>query len=204
MKRFALMVVAVLLFCLLGMGKSLEKGQLFLSTQAGITSQYGSTFQLKLDSPISRSFSLGFSFAQRKYENKIYALVIPEYVPTDDYTENTYLQTACSPFDNSQSFSLELAYHFTFIPVKRLDVFTGLGLGMDIESSRTVWSAHVDDQGGFTFKNSRSYDLSEQIFTGLNFFLTDKIGLAGRFNIRHNPLVGTVTSATLGATFRLK
>lgn len=204
MKRFALMVVLVFLFCFLSMGRGLEKGQLFLSTQAGVTTHYGSTFQLKLDSQISRSFSLGFSFAQRKYADRIYSLLNPEYVPTDHYAGNTYLLPGRSPFNNSQSFSLEVAYHFTFIPVKRLDVFTGLGIGLDIDSGRSVWSTQLNDQGNFVHKSSRSYDLSQQLFTGLNFFITEKIGLAGRFNIHHNPWIGSVASVMLGATFRLK
>jgi hypothetical protein len=204
MKRFALMAVLVLSFYLLTMGKSLEKGQLFLSTQAGVTARNGSTFQLKLDSPISRSFSLGFSFEQRKYPNKVYSLIDPEYGSTEDLPENTYLLPGYSPSNNSQSFSLEAAYHFTFIPLKSLDVFTGLGIGLDIDSGRSGWNTRIDDQGQFVHKSSRGYDFSQQLFTGLNFFITEKIGLTGCFSIRRNPLIGSVSSATLGATFRLK
>ena len=204
MKRLTVIAVLFFSFCLLSMGRSLEKGQLFFSTQAGVTAQYGSIFQLKLDSPISRSFSLGFSFEQRKYADRMYSLINPEYVPTDGYPENTYLLAGRSPANISQSFSLEAAYHFTFIPLKRLDVFTGVGIGLDIDSGRSGWSTQLDDQGKFVHKSSRGYDFSQQIFAGLNFFLTEKIGLAGRFSVHHNPLLGSVTSAMLGAAFRLK
>jgi hypothetical protein len=204
MKRFVVMAVWILLFCFLAMGKDLEKGQLLLSTQAGVTSQNGSSFQLKLDSPISRSFSVGFSFEQRRYADKIYPYLNPDYVLVDDYAENLYLLTDRSAFRNSQSFCLEAAYHFTFIPVKRLDIFTGLGIGMDIDSGRSVWSAQNNDQGELAYKSSRSYDLSEKLFAGLDFFVTEKIGLGGRFSVHHNPWLGSVTSAMLGATFRLK
>ena len=204
MKRFASLVVFVLLFCLLAAAKGLEKGRLFLSTQAGVTSRNGSTFQLKLESSISRSFSLGFSFEQSQYADKIYSMLNPGYVLDNVYAENTYALIGRTPFMNSQSFFLEAAYHLTFIPVKRLDVFTGLGIGLDIDSGRSIWKPQLDDQRNIVYKRSKSYDLSERLFTGLTFFLTEKIGVGGRFTIHHNPWMGSMTSAMLGATFRLK
>jgi hypothetical protein len=204
MKRLVLLAVFVLLSSLLTVASDLEKGQLLLSTQAGVTSRSGSAYQFKLESPVSRSFTLGVSYEQRRYASSASLLLNPEFILDGGYAENTYLLARNSPFVNSQSFFLEGAYHFTFIPLKRLDAFAGLGIGLDIEGGRSVWKPEAAGQGGITYKSANSYDLAEKLFTGFNYFFTEKIGLGGRFTLHHNPWTGTVPSAMVGATFKLK
>ncbi|MCJ7526007.1 MAG: hypothetical protein MUP71_12420 [Candidatus Aminicenantes bacterium] len=203
-KILALTLIAGSALALPAMDESFAKGQLFISAYAGFVpaaaNNWDVMYNLCFESAISRDVSLGFAYSQKQShagENQD-RLAIPFPARTTETDELTYANIT------TRLFCLEGKYHFAFTRLRRLDLFCGAGLGLELNKDNSLHFIYANQELLITYMDKNHYYLVANFFGGGQYYLADNLALAAKAGYQYSGISGYDAVLSLGIAFRIK
>ncbi|TFG79672.1 MAG: hypothetical protein E4H23_05100 [Chrysiogenales bacterium] len=203
-KILALTLIAASALALPAMDESFAKGQLFISAYAGFVpaaaNNWDVMYNLCFESAISRDVSLGFAYSQKQShagENQD-RLAIPFPARTTETDELTYANIT------TRLFCLEGKYHFAFTRLRRLDLFCGAGLGLELNKDNSLHFIYANQELVITYTDKNHYYLVANFFGGGQYYFAENLALAAKAGYQYSGISGYDAVLSLGITFRIK
>ncbi len=181
------------------------KGQLFISAYGGFVPAAGSDwdvlYNLCFESAVSREVSIGFAYSQKQSHagENMDQLAIPLLSSVTGNPDGlTYANIT------TRLFCLEGKYHFAVDRLRRLDLFCGAGLGLELNKDNSLHFELDGQELLITYIDKNRYYLVANFFGGGSFYIADNLALGAKAGYQYSGISGYDTVLSLGITFRIK
>jgi hypothetical protein len=205
--RKALLGILFLAFItsLPAMDEAFTKGQLFISAYAGFVPATGNNwdvmYNLCFESAINQNVSIGFAYSQKQShagEDQDRLPIPLPAGPSGETDELTYANIT------TRLFCLEGKYHLAFPRLRRLDLFCGAGVGLELNKDNSLHFVLSGQELVITYVDKNHYYLVANFFGGAGYYLAENLALAVKAGYQYSGISGYDAVLSLGILFRIR
>lgn len=201
MKKITLLSIAVIISTLVS-AQAFEKGTSVVTAGIGLGSSWGFNGNY-YNNKVVQTPAIVLQYEKGMWEIGDFGVVsMGGYFGYKSYRyEETTVNYSYKERLTYMVFGVRSAFHFTIIPVEKLDVYAGIMLGYRHSAYKYEYTPITNNSYWNNYYNNRSYSypgsVRSDFYAGARYYFTDKFGAFGEFGY------GGISYLTVGLAFKL-